>query len=199
MTPTTLSVVEGASIQSTIAITPQGNITGTLTLACSGQPANSQCRFFPTTITLDGTNTTQATILTFWTNLSVGGQAANQQQKLFNSRTAVTAGASFAVALVALLLRRRRKSLLASIVTMLLIAVFSLGTIGTLSGCSDTSIGAAGFTPPGSYSMQLILSGPGGTVHAVPFTVTVVLQSANDMQTAPLTHAPLAYTATMLR
>jgi len=198
ITPATLSVVDGASIQSTILVVPQGGITGTLTLVCAGQPANSQCRFFPTTLTLNGSNTAQATVLTFWTDLSVNGQVANQQPKIFDRRTAVAAGISFAVALIALLLRRRHKSLFASIATMLVMAALSLGTIGALSGCSNSTVGPAGVTPPGTYSMQLILSGPNGTVHAVPFTVTVVQQSENDMHAAPLAHPSLAYTASLL-
>ncbi len=51
---TTVSIVQGSVATASVTLTPLFNYAGTVTAACSNLPANSVCRFAPTSVALSG-------------------------------------------------------------------------------------------------------------------------------------------------
>ncbi len=60
--PASKTITRGTSGAYTITITPRGGLTGTVSLACSGLPGGTTCAISPSTVTLDSTNPSQATV-----------------------------------------------------------------------------------------------------------------------------------------
>jgi len=60
--PASKTITRGTSGAYTITITPRGGLNGTVSLACSGLPGGTTCAISPSTVTLDSTNPSQATV-----------------------------------------------------------------------------------------------------------------------------------------
>ena len=52
--PASLTIAQGSTGSTTITVTPVGSYNGTVTLGCSGLPANSTCTFSPATLSFTG-------------------------------------------------------------------------------------------------------------------------------------------------
>lgn len=65
--PPTLSLTQGAQGSIALTLSPSGGYAGSITFACSGLPANANCEFSPSTVTLDGTDAVQSATLTLTT------------------------------------------------------------------------------------------------------------------------------------
>lgn len=177
ITNPTVSVPQGGSVQFTgVSIATQGGITGTVTLSCTGLPANSTCTFFPTTLTVGGTSPVLSTTLTITTNVIPLALQSRLDAPSPNGKSPILLGAAFLPALLFGLgwagFRRRNwtKSML------VLIAAMALGSAFMLSGCSTTNAtqAKAGITPTGTSTVEIVFTGPGGVTHSVPVTLTVI-------------------------
>jgi len=60
--PTSFTVTRGQSGSSTITLAPIAQFNQTISLTCTGAPANSTCSVSPNSVTLDGTNNGSATV-----------------------------------------------------------------------------------------------------------------------------------------
>ncbi len=185
-----LSVPQGGTVQTILTLTPQGGISGTVTLKCTGLPASSTCTFYPTTITLNGSNAQTTTALTIYTNVTPLAQ---------QSRLDLPARSGFpprllAAALVPSLLfgfawlgfRRRHWARL----LLVFACVSLLGSALVLSGCSNATQEKAGVTPAGTSTIDVVLSGPDSVTQTVPITLTVISASTSQLTapTGPLFH-----------
>jgi hypothetical protein len=60
--PTSDTVARGSTGTYTLTLTPIGGLTGSVSLSYSGAPVNTTCSISPPQVTLDGTNSAQATV-----------------------------------------------------------------------------------------------------------------------------------------
>ncbi len=149
--PTTLTIVHGATGTVMITGTPVGGYTGAVTFACGSVPTSASCTFAPTTLSFTGANTAQTTTLTFSTSTTTGmlGQPA-----IFG-RMATT------IALAVLLMplgfaRRSRRVVRGAIFTLLL----TLGLVAGLSGCSSSGKTTL-TTAAGTYTVPVTVTASG--------------------------------------
>lgn len=173
---TTLSVPQGGNVQTILTVTPQGGISGTITLSCTGLPANSKCTFYPTTIPLSGANTQVTTALTIYTNVTpLTLQSQVQAQRPASAPRELLAAALFPALLFGFAgctgFRRRHWNRLLA----LLVAVGTLSALICIQGCtSNATQQAAGVTPTGTSTVNVVLSGPDNITQTIPITLTVV-------------------------
>ena len=162
--PTTLTIVHGASGTVTITGTPVGAYSGIVTFACGTLPSAAACTFSPTTLSFTGANTAQSSTLTFSTTTTTG---MLNQPSVFG-RTAMTV-------VVALLLmplgfaRRSRKAVRGAVFALLL----SVGLVAGLSGCSSSASGKTTLTTPaGTYTVPVTVTA-GGVASTINLSVVV--------------------------
>ncbi|HXP11751.1 MAG TPA: hypothetical protein VN828_24805, partial [Acidobacteriaceae bacterium] len=159
-TSTSTTVTAGQPASYHLSITPATGYSGTVTLSCSGLPANASCSFAPPTVALSGTKTTNFTV-TVATEMS-------QTSSLTHGLTA--AGAAF---LLFLPWTFRRRPVAASLVLLLLASGISL------SGCGGGNGSTGSVTPtqptvvaPGTYTIQIVAS-DGTTTQKQPLALVV--------------------------
>ena len=174
MTPSTLAVTQGKSVQATGTVAYSGDFSGTVSFGCT-PPANSEatCNFSPASVT-GGAVTT----LTLSTTAPRVSRTGNQASHRWISATGIT----FATLLFFLLPRRRSPAAL----FLLLIAIGFTANLGCGTGLSNanttTSSSATGTTPSdpgtplGTQNYTITTSGTDGvnTVrHTFQYQVTV--------------------------
>ncbi|HZL25266.1 MAG TPA: Ig-like domain repeat protein [Acidobacteriaceae bacterium] len=142
--------------------------TGTVTPACSGLPANSVCRFEPTTIALNGNTAVQMEI---YTNVN-SNLASNSEPRSFGGNEIFLA-ALFPLGLLVFGRRSRRLR----IASLLCCGLF-LATL-PLTGCGSGSTAATGneglVTPVGTSTITVTFAGAAPlATHTTGFTFTVV-------------------------
>ena len=154
--PSSLTVTHGTSGTVTFTGTPVGGYTGTVSFACGTLPAAATCTFAPATLNFTGTNTAQTSTLTFSTLSPMG------------RREAGALGSRFMAMTLALLLlplgkmRRRLNALQRAAVLSLVVFAGALG-MASLTGCGSGSPTAAATTPPGSYTVPVVITASGAT------------------------------------
>jgi hypothetical protein len=172
-------ITNGQTASYQLAITPVGASAGSLTITCSGAPANSLCTANPATLTLQGgaagsialsiaTGTSAATA-----SLRVpagGGHMVLPSSRGPLSKTAIALAILCPVILIPR--RHRRRSLLACVAIVLLSLPIACGVHASgIDGGSGGSVG--GQTPSGSYTITVSAAFPGATRTT---TVTLVVQ-----------------------
>jgi hypothetical protein len=160
--PTTLTVVHGASGTVTFTGTPVGGYSGTVTFACGSVPTSAACTFSPTTLSFTGANTAQSTTLTFSTSSTTGMLG---QPEVFG-RTATTI--ALAVLLMPLGFARRSRRVVRGAVFAVLLMV---GLVAGLSGCSSSSKTTL-TTPVGTYTVPITVTA-GGVASTISLSVVV--------------------------
>jgi len=176
-----ISVPQGGDVQAILTVTPQGGITGTITLSCTGLPANAVCTFYPTTIPLSGSNAQVTTALTIYTNTT----PLVQQTELIRPFPGKSPRQLLTLALLPSLLfgfgawvsfrRRHNWSRYLSIFG----AAFVLSGLIYLSGCTSNSTQqTAGVTPAGTSTVNIVLTGPDSVTQTIPITLTVVASTS---------------------
>ena len=78
--PSSVTVVAGQAATTIFTFTPVGGFVGTVSFACSGLPVGATCTFAPPSVTANGSNTVQTSILTITTTAS--GTATVAQNKV---------------------------------------------------------------------------------------------------------------------
>ncbi len=182
---TSLTVPQGGNVQTILTLSPQGNISGTVSLSCKGLPANSSCTFYPTSLSLDGSDAQVTTALTIYTDVT----PLVLQSQLATPPSGVSgSGRLLAAALVPGILlgfggivgfwRRYRGHL-----AMLLVCAAMLGSVLILSGCGNNATQqAAGTTPTGTTTVEVVFTGPDNVTQTLPIQLTVISATSSSMR-----------------
>jgi uncharacterized protein (TIGR03118 family) len=155
---TSATVTVGKSTQVPLSIASTNGFTGTVTLACSGLPANSQCFFSSPTVTVSTTAPALGNVI-IETQRAISSNRVRQRSGVY------AAGFSLALMLPLLVLRRRR----AGMARLLGVALFCIAASGLFTGCSD-SVMSAPATPTGSSNVVIT-----ATAGSVSQTTTIAL------------------------
>lgn len=142
-----LNLSAGGSVQTTIAVAPTYNFSGSIALACQGLPAGASCAFSPAQLSVTGTSSA-TTILTIKTTRAY---ASVDKPGIFHSSTVL---AALALPFTLLLsVRRFSNRLRLSIVAICVL------TSAALVGCS--TYGTTPTTPAGQSTV--VVSASSGT------------------------------------
>jgi sugar lactone lactonase YvrE len=167
---TTINAVAGYPVDTTVTLTSYFNYTGNLTFSCSGLPANTICRFQPTSVSLTPGASTSLTMEVF-TNVSSGVQTSGI---IVDKRNAWLV---LLVLLASLGMVRRiarvQKSLSRCLLPVLLIAS---ALACTLTGCSSSTQFNATTTPAGTSTVVLTVADGAGHSHTATYTLTITQQ-----------------------
>jgi len=161
-------------------ITPLYSYSGTITATCSGLPANTICRFFPTSVPLGGTLGTGGQLFNvyFYTNTNPNIATLETPGLRGQSRGIFTA-AVFPLAALALVWLRRRKGLAKHLrlLAAAMLVMLAVGGFAAVSGCggSSTSVSSSsGFiTPTGTTTSSVLFTDSNGNKHTVNLMFTV--------------------------
>ena len=158
LSPTSITVSQGASGTATIALTPLGGFSGTATLACGTLPAHLSCSFSSSSLSFTGTAAAQSTTLT------IGTKDMSASMRPVNSRAPMLAWFAVPFAgLISLAARRR--------VAMMRIFCFALlALLMGVSGCGATNNNTAA---SGTYTVPVNAVAAGATT---TLNLTVVVQ-----------------------
>lgn len=171
-TPPSLTLKPGQTGQVTISFLPVGGFTGTVNFACSGLPAEASCSFAPPSLTADGSNAAQSSVLTITTLGSSHGTVALERHN--------SGGAGFLRASIFFLpgllfggfLMAERKKLNGGL-KCLLVLLLMASTMSGMIGC-----GFAGpTTRPGASTVTVTATaatnGASGETQTATFTLTI--------------------------
>jgi len=158
--PATESVVDGGSVSFPVTVMPLAGSTQTVSLSCTGEPANSTCSVSPSSVTLDGTHAatanvtvqTQAAILPGTLDGPIPGTVNRQSPFLFA-----------VLVLSVAVLRVRGRILRVFYGTALLVVLF-------LGGCGGG--GSRAVTPKGAATL-IITGNAGAQSHSQSVALTV--------------------------
>ena len=153
-TPTTMTILHGASASYTITVGHQGWDGQTINLSCTTDADLAQCTTLPASVTLDETNATNTSVATVVTTLGGGllqPKAPAQPKSPFGPLVAMRAllglaAAGFLFAVVDTV-RRRRWAPAAGFTGVALL-------FGLLCAGCNTALGTPG-TPPGAYTVTI--------------------------------------------
>ncbi len=165
--PSTVSMAASQNDTVAVNIASVGGFSDTIALGCAALPAGVTCTFIPSSVTLaaNGSATSQLTIDTN-SPLSGGSTAMNSTRGRGMSLAGLFLPFSVIFGLIFWRLRRRSASLL----TMVLIAVLSLGAL-VATGCN--SFGASTVTP-GTYTFEVTGIGTqSNTIHYATVNLTI--------------------------
>jgi sugar lactone lactonase YvrE len=163
-----VSIPQGGVIAVNFVVDALYSGTGTITPSCSGLPANSLCRFEPTTIALNGNIPVQMEI---YTNVN-SNLASNSEGRSFGGE-GIFLAALFPLGLV-VFGRRSRRLRIASLLCFALLLV-TLPLSGCGSGSSAAKSNENLVTPVGTSTITVNFAGASPLVtHTTSFTFTVV-------------------------
>jgi hypothetical protein len=170
VTPSSLTVTAGQSGNFSVAVAPVSGSTQTVSLSCSGLPANASCSFASNSVTLDGKDTVSvaSAIVT-----STGGAAVPLVEPASSNPTLppATSRCQFMVAIVAaiaslMLIRTSRNRAWRLALAMVLLMLPALA----ITACSGS--GSSSRTPKGTYTVT-VTGTSGATTHNAQLSVTV--------------------------
>ncbi|HET9281541.1 MAG TPA: Ig-like domain repeat protein [Candidatus Angelobacter sp.] len=156
------TITAGQSATYNISITPQGGFNGTISFACSGLPAKSNCSFNPPTLTPSGSAT--STTLTIATT---GQTTASARTVNVQTMAALTGIGFLGIVFLGVPTRRRRSMRLAGMMLLGLTLAFAIVSCGG----HKTTPTIPG-TPPGTFSITVTATS-GTTTHSSVITLTV--------------------------
>jgi hypothetical protein len=176
--PATLNIQAGQTGTATFTVTPSGNYSGTVQLACSGLPDGTTCVFQPAQAVLDGSNTAvtiQLAVHTTGTNgvLSALAPTAPVQMPPLRSEVLLAVAGLMALALFGAASAKRKGPRYRFALCILVAA--SAMTIG-LAGCGSSKAPATPSpslaTPAGQYSANVTATA-GSSSHSAALTITI--------------------------
>ena len=157
----TATIAPGQAANYTVAVAPAGGFNQTVTLTCSGAPAQSSCAVSPSSVTLNGSSSTSVTV------------------------TVTTAGASSGVAtasvlwlafLPGLVLLGRRPGKRHGRRGIALSCALFIVMMWSACGGGGSGGSSGGATPAGTYNLTVVgtfASGTANLVHSAKFTLVV--------------------------
>jgi hypothetical protein len=166
--PRTATISRGQSAQFTITLTPTTGFTAAVSLSCSGAPPAGSCSLNPTSVTLNGTSASTATLNVSTTGSWTPGRPGNRQPPLSMPEPWIEALALLLGLACAVTAGRKqhwgaRLRFGASLGALLVAALlwWACGGGGTFSS-----------TPQGNYTVS-VKAASGNLVHTVQVGVTV--------------------------
>ncbi len=163
-------ITDGQTASYHVVVTPVGVSAGTLTISCTGVPANAACTLNPPMLTVSG-GTTGSITVTIATGLSTTSalrgparSGRSRPQGEGPGREIVwRSGAALALLLPCLLLPgRSRRTFLALLVAAALVLVpVACGVHASGGSSASTGSAPAGTTPAGKYAITVTASFPG--------------------------------------
>ena len=181
--PVTLTIIQGQMGKTTLTFTPSGGYTGTLTLGCSGLPANTLCVFelngAPppiTTVTLPGNNLPVSVALTIDTDVN-GTQARMEPAPAPLPPDAILPAIAFwwSGSLLGLTAFRRKRKMSAKNQRwfgLCLLALLTGAVAAGLAGCGGGGFGTY-VTQVGSYTVTVSATSASGTVQTLSIGITI--------------------------
>jgi uncharacterized repeat protein (TIGR03803 family) len=171
----TQTVAPGQVANYALAVAPLGGFNRTVTLTCSGAPAQSTCSVSPNSVTLDGSTSASVAV----TVTTAGASASLTRPSTFpraGNRLALWLAFSGLPGLVLLGGRSRKRNgrlLYVAISSCLLFALMTLSACGGGNGMGGSGSGA---TPAGTYNLTVVgtfTSGSANLVHSTKLTLIV--------------------------
>jgi subtilase family serine protease len=167
---TSLTVPTAGTVTDNLSVSVPSGYAGTVQFSCTGQPQNTTCSFQPASVAFSAGTTAASTTLTLTT-----GQTARMDSPSIGNTEAHTLRWAVMLALpglLPLLIRRQRLNVLLR--GMSLLFLLCSASI-CLNGCggSSSSKSSSTVTPSGSYTIQVMASGPSGVSQSTAVVVTV--------------------------
>jgi len=166
--PATLTVSAGSSGSTTLTVTPANGFTGTVSLTCTGAPANSTCAIAPTPVSINSTAAATATL-----TLTAHSLVA-ENHPLFPTAMRVDYALTLLpfAGLLALIRRRKDRLSLHHLAVVLLVITPLLAIAGCGSGGGGGSTSQPINTTPGGYTLQVTAaSGTTSATMNLPLTI----------------------------
>jgi hypothetical protein len=182
--PDTLTIIQGQTGKTTLTFTPSGGYTGTLTLGCSGLPANTLCVFelngAPppiTTVTLPGNNLPVSVTLSIDTDVN-GLLARMGTAPAPLPPDAILPAIAFwwSGSLLGLAVFRRKRKMSAKNQRwfgLCLLALLTGAVAAGLAGCGGSGGFGTYVTPVGSSTVTVSVTSASGTVQTLSIGVTI--------------------------
>jgi hypothetical protein len=167
-TPTTNTISAGQSASYTLSVTPLNGFNQEVSLKCSGAPRAASCTVSPSSVTLDGLNTSVATVTvtTAAATMTGPGKAPKQIPPLLRDQSELRWWIwLLAMLVLAGLWKAQRRAKLGLALLML------MGLAWT--ACSVGGSEKPAYTPSGSYLLVVTATSTSGLVHNVTFGLTV--------------------------
>jgi hypothetical protein len=171
----TTTVVPGQAAKYTVAVAPGGGFNQTVTLTCSGAPAQSSCSVSPSSVTLNGKTAAPVTVTvtTAGTSATLALPPAGNRPALwlaFSGLTGIVPG----IVLLSSRPRKRQGRLLCGLAFLCMLCM--VVTWSACGGGSMASSGSGGGTAPGTYNLTVVgtfSSGSANLVHSTKLTLVV--------------------------
>ncbi|HEY3989455.1 MAG TPA: FG-GAP-like repeat-containing protein, partial [Acidobacteriaceae bacterium] len=167
--PASLNVTPGQTVKAQLTVAANAGLSGSVTFACSGLPAESTCSFAPASLTASPGQASTTTV-------SISTTAASSALRTLARVTRARTMTLLAFLLVVPFCSGRRPQWLRF---SLLMGVLTLSTVSTV-GCGGTGSSSMGSTetgsPAGSYTVTVTAtSTSGGSIitHTLPLTVVI--------------------------
>jgi hypothetical protein len=177
---TTATVVAGQTATYNLAFSGTPSFTGTVALICTGAPSLSTCTITPSSLSLSGTSTGNATV-----SVSTTARGIAMPRHLPSQRVMPLGGPVWWLALVTLLasatfamlgrLRGLESVRLGLVTALLFLAIVATGALASCGGGSGAPPPRPG-TPIGAYNLTVtatVTSGSATLAHKTTLTLTV--------------------------
>ena len=168
------TVQRGTAAQVPFTLTPTSTFAGTVTLSCTGLPANSSCDFGSSTLNLSTGSTAQSITLLLRTS-SLNASVLKAQAPVQGGSASRLALAFCLPGLLLAGLGARSRNLRNGRLLLLAFAVLTFAGALGLSGCGSNKVPNITSTTPaaaGTYTVQVTATG-GGVTQTVPVNLTV--------------------------
>ncbi|AXC15111.1 regulator of chromosome condensation, RCC1 [Acidisarcina polymorpha] len=174
---TSVTVANAGSVVDQVNLTPAPGYTGTVQLSCSGLPQNSSCDFQPASVAFTGSTSSSSASLTIQTGVSSSAAVQHPHSDGREGPAGTLAAVFWAPGLFLATFVRRRRSVRTRAGKLLVLAFLLCGMGAALGGCgggsSSTNPAPTMQTPAGTYTVQLVTSGPGGFSQTASLNLTV--------------------------
>jgi hypothetical protein len=170
ISPSSLTVTSGGTANYTLSVTPAGGFNQAVALTCSGAPTASSCTVAPASVTLDGVNSSQASI-NVTTIAQTSSSAIRPQWIPFGPLT----GTPVILVLTWPVVWLRRRGLSCRNLTVAIVFVLLSSGVVSCGGGSSSSPPAtvSQGTPPGTYSLTVTGTSASISAHGATFTLVV--------------------------
>jgi beta-glucanase (GH16 family) len=159
--PATLTVKSGQSGDAELSIVSSGGFAGSISLLCGSLPIAVSCTLSAPTVQLAANHTLVVPI-----HVSTATSAAELQRLPGQPRSVLFAVTAFLLPGMLLIPSRKRKRLPLHIILMLVVA-------GVVCGCSGSTNASTTDTPPGTYSVSVVLQSGSSVSQSSALTLTV--------------------------